>query len=104
MRSGVGFDNIDTAGWGACNIPACNVPDYGVHEVAEHAVATYGVHEKDMPPSYVWKLGKRAGFRRKLFLPLPHEAGRAVYRRDFLKIAGADGGGGVVDPSRTPAS
>ena len=54
---------------------------------AKHAVDTYGVHEKDMPPAYVWKLGKRAGFRRKLFLPLPHEAGRALYRRDFLKIA-----------------
>ena len=25
----VGFDNIDTAGWGARKIPACNVPDYG---------------------------------------------------------------------------
>ncbi|ATC64932.1 hypothetical protein CMV30_13695 [Nibricoccus aquaticus] len=60
---------------------------------AKHAVATFGVHEKDMPPVYVWKLGKRAGFRRKLFLPLPHEAGRAVYRRDFLKIAGAGGSG-----------
>ena len=59
---------------------------------AEHAVETYGVHEKDMPPAYVWKLGRRAGFRRKLFLPLPHEAGRAIYRRDFLKITGAGGG------------
>jgi SAM-dependent methyltransferase len=56
---------------------------------ARHAVETYGVHEKDMPPAYAWRLGKRAGFRRKLFLPLPHEAGRAVYRRDFLTIAGA---------------
>lgn len=38
VRSGVGFDNIDTAGWGACNIPACNVPDYGTTEVADHAL------------------------------------------------------------------
>jgi len=38
VRSGVGFDNIDTAGWGARNIPACNVPDYGTTEVADHAL------------------------------------------------------------------
>lgn len=39
VRSGVGFDNIDTVGWGARNIPACNVPDYGTTEVADHALA-----------------------------------------------------------------
>ena len=39
VRSGVGYDNIDTAGWGARNIPACNVPDYGTIEVADHAIA-----------------------------------------------------------------
>lgn len=39
VRSGVGFDNIDTAGWGARGIPACNVPDYGTTEVADHAMA-----------------------------------------------------------------
>jgi hypothetical protein len=56
---------------------------------AKHAVETYGVHEKDMPPLYVWTLGKRAGFKRKLFLPLPHETGRSVYRRDYLRVAGS---------------
>ena len=39
VRSGVGYDNIDTAGWGARSIPACNVPDYGTTEVADHAIA-----------------------------------------------------------------
>lgn len=39
VRSGVGFDNIDTVGWGARSIPACNVPDYGTTEVADHALA-----------------------------------------------------------------
>lgn len=39
VRSGVGFDNIDTVGWGARKIPACNVPDYGTTEVADHAIA-----------------------------------------------------------------
>ena len=38
VRSGVGFDNIDTNGWGARKIPACNVPDYGTTEVADHAI------------------------------------------------------------------
>ena len=39
VRCGVGFDNIDVAGWGARRIPACNVPDYGTTEVADHAIA-----------------------------------------------------------------
>lgn len=39
VRSGVGFDNLDLAGWGARGIPACNVPDYGTTEVADHAIA-----------------------------------------------------------------
>ncbi len=39
VRSGVGYDNIDTKGWGARNVPACNVPDYGTTEVADHALA-----------------------------------------------------------------
>ena len=39
MRSGVGFDNLDLAGWGARGVPACNVPDYGTTEVADHALA-----------------------------------------------------------------
>jgi SAM-dependent methyltransferase len=55
---------------------------------AQHAIETYGVHEKDMPPSYIWRLGRRAGFRRKLFLPVPHQAGRSVYRRDYLRASG----------------
>lgn len=56
---------------------------------AAHAVATYQVHEKDMPPKYIWQLGRKAGFRRRLFLPLPHEVGRGLYRRDFLRASGS---------------
>lgn len=52
---------------------------------AEHARATFEVHEKDMPPRYIWSLGRRAGFRRKVFLPAPHEAARSVYRRDYFR-------------------
>lgn len=56
---------------------------------AEHAVATYQVHEKDMPPRHVWRLGRRAGFRRRLFLPSPHEVTKGLYRRDFLCASNA---------------
>ena len=39
VRHGVGFDNIDIAGFGALGVPVCNVPDYGTTEVADHAIA-----------------------------------------------------------------
>jgi D-3-phosphoglycerate dehydrogenase/C-terminal binding protein len=39
VRAGVGFDNLDLAGWGARGVPVCNVPDYGTTEVADHAMA-----------------------------------------------------------------
>jgi phosphoglycerate dehydrogenase-like enzyme len=38
VRAGVGFDNLDVAGWGAKGVPVCNVPDYGTTEVADHAL------------------------------------------------------------------
>jgi lactate dehydrogenase-like 2-hydroxyacid dehydrogenase len=39
VRSGVGFDRIDLAAWGARGVPVFNVPDYGTSEVADHALA-----------------------------------------------------------------
>jgi lactate dehydrogenase-like 2-hydroxyacid dehydrogenase len=39
VRLGVGFDNIDVAGWAARGVPVANVPDYGTSEVADHALA-----------------------------------------------------------------
>lgn len=39
VRSGVGFDNVDLAGWGKQGVPVSNVPDYGTTEVADHAIA-----------------------------------------------------------------
>ncbi len=64
-------------------------PGRGHHQSAgsQHAIRTYGVHEKDMPPSYIWRLGRRSGFRRKLFLPVPHQLARSVYRRDYQAAA-----------------
>jgi phosphoglycerate dehydrogenase-like enzyme len=38
VRAGVGFDNLDLAGWGGKGVPVCNVPDYGTTEVADHAI------------------------------------------------------------------
>jgi SAM-dependent methyltransferase len=58
---------------------------------AQKAIATYGVHEKDMPPAKVWRLGRAAGFRKALFLPLPRQIGSSLYRRDYLRTD-ADGG------------
>lgn len=39
LRSGVGYDLIDLAGWGKRGVAAFNVPDYGTSEVADHALA-----------------------------------------------------------------
>jgi D-3-phosphoglycerate dehydrogenase/C-terminal binding protein len=39
LRSGVGYDKLDLAGWGARGVPVFNVPDYGTSEVADHAIA-----------------------------------------------------------------
>ena len=39
VREGVGYDNLDLAGWAARGVPVCNVPDYGTSEVADHAIA-----------------------------------------------------------------
>lgn len=39
LRSGVGFDKLDLAAWGARGVPVFNVPDYGTSEVADHAIA-----------------------------------------------------------------
>jgi D-3-phosphoglycerate dehydrogenase/C-terminal binding protein len=39
VRAGVGYDNMDLAGWAARGVPVCNVPDYSTTEVADHAIA-----------------------------------------------------------------
>ncbi|MFO1149447.1 MAG: C-terminal binding protein [Alsobacter sp.] len=38
VRLGVGYDNLDLAGWAGLGVPVCNVPDYGTSEVADHAI------------------------------------------------------------------
>jgi len=60
-------------------------PGKGHHHSAgsQHAIKQYGVHEKDMPPSHIWAVGRKAGFTRKLVLPTPHDINRRLYRRDY---------------------
>ncbi len=52
------------------------------------AVSKYQVHEKDMPAHYIWRLGRAAGFRQRLFLPSPHKITKNIYRRDYLRKPG----------------
>ncbi len=69
-------------------------PGTGHHHSAgsQHAIKEYGVHEKDMPPSHIWKLGRQAGFTRKLVLPTPHDINRRLYRRDYHASSAAGRG------------
>jgi SAM-dependent methyltransferase len=62
---------------------------HGRSRKARDAVAKFGVHEKDMPPARICRLGRRAGFSHSLVLPVPHDAARSVYRRDYLGLGGA---------------
>jgi SAM-dependent methyltransferase len=47
---------------------------------SRHAVAEFGVHEKDMPPRTIIRVGQAAGFRRHVVLPWPWFHLRSVYR------------------------
>ena len=39
IRTGVGYDSVDTGAATRRGIPVCNVPDYGTEEVADHTIA-----------------------------------------------------------------
>lgn len=39
VKTAVGYDDVDVAGWTARNVPVCNCPDYGTREVADHTIA-----------------------------------------------------------------
>jgi SAM-dependent methyltransferase len=56
---------------------------HGETEDARRAVEQFAVHEKEMPPEYIVKLGRTAGFRRHLILPSPHETMRRLYRTRY---------------------
>jgi SAM-dependent methyltransferase len=56
--------------------------------VSGKAVEEFGVHEKDMPPEYIARLGRQAGFSRHLILPRPHEIIRSLYRPSYRRGTG----------------
>ena len=58
---------------------------HGSTPLARQVVAEFGVHEKDMPPEAIIRLGQQAGFRRHLVLPLPGEYLRQLYRPGYVK-------------------
>jgi 2-polyprenyl-3-methyl-5-hydroxy-6-metoxy-1,4-benzoquinol methylase len=58
---------------------------HGSTDLARQIVAEFGVHEKDMPPETIIRVGRRVGFRRHLVLPLPEEYLRQLYRPGYIK-------------------
>jgi SAM-dependent methyltransferase len=53
---------------------------------ARHAVREFGVHEKDMPPRQIVRLGREVGFRRHLLLPRPHDVVRTLFRPRYGEV------------------
>ena len=54
---------------------------------SRQAVAEFQVHEKNMPPSHIIRVGRQAGFLRHLVLPHPHQHNRLLYRRAYHQTA-----------------
>ena len=52
------------------------------HQRKSRAIdANFDVTDKDMPPSYVCRVGRRAGFNRCRVVPAPQHLGKALYAR-----------------------
>jgi SAM-dependent methyltransferase len=54
-------------------------PGRGHHAKSRKTEGEFDVTEKDMPPSYIWRLGRKAGFVRAQFYPAPQHLGKALY-------------------------
>lgn len=52
-----------------------------------NAVRTYGVHERDMPPSLILAAARAAGFQRHLVLPRPFDVNRTFYRPAYHRAS-----------------
>lgn len=63
-------------------------PGRGHHKKSLEVEADHDVTEKDMPPAYIWQLGRRAGFKNYRVVPAPQYVGKVLYGRD-----GPHGGG-----------
>lgn len=54
-------------------------PGRGHHRKSRETAAAYDVTDKDMPPSYIRRLGRKVGFNRCRVLPAPQHFGKALY-------------------------
>jgi SAM-dependent methyltransferase len=61
-------------------------PGRGHHRKSLEVEAACDVTEKDMPPSYIRRLGRAAGFKRCRIFPAPQHLGKALYAR--RRVAG----------------
>jgi SAM-dependent methyltransferase len=59
-------------------------PGRGHHRKSDETEAAFGVTDKDMPPSYIRRLGRQVGFRRCRMFPAPQHLGKALYATERL--------------------
>lgn len=59
-------------------------PGRGHKEKSRDVDAAYDVTDKDMPPSLVWRTGRRVGFSRCEVFPAPQHLGKALYAHTRL--------------------
>lgn len=67
-------------------------PGSGHHDAAtsQDAIKKFGVHERDMPVSLIFDLGKAAGFRRHLALPHPADTLAELYHPAYHRATDQD--------------
>jgi SAM-dependent methyltransferase len=54
-------------------------PGRGHHRKSREVEETHDVTEKDMPPSWIWRLGRQVGFEGCRIVPAPQHLGKALY-------------------------
>jgi SAM-dependent methyltransferase len=54
-------------------------PSRGHHRKSREVAAAYDVTDKDMPPSYIRRLGRKVGFNLCRVFPAPQHLGKAIY-------------------------
>jgi SAM-dependent methyltransferase len=62
-------------------------PGWGHHRKSQEVEEAHEVTEKDMPPHYLRRLGKRAGFKRCRIYPAPHHLGKALFPAQAVRVA-----------------
>jgi len=58
-------------------------PGRGHHKKSLDVESTHDVTEKDMPPSYIWQLGRKVGFKNCQIYPAPQYLAKALYIKRF---------------------